>query len=110
MRNVTVSTGTAHRVDDARELDQEPVAGAFDDAAAMVGDLGVRHFAPQRRQGRVRALLLLAHQPRIPRDIGRQYRRQPPLNALSLGVHGGDATAISPFTIAPARECLAVEG
>ncbi len=65
----------AHRVDDAGKLDQQPVAGGLDDVAAMLGDFGVRHFAAQRRQGRMRALLILAHQPRIAGDIGRQYRR-----------------------------------
>jgi hypothetical protein len=33
--------GTAHRLDRARELDQETVAGGLDDAAAMLADLGV---------------------------------------------------------------------
>jgi len=93
---------TAHRIDDARELDQQPITGRFHNAAAMLGDLGVRYFAAQRRLGRVRALLVLAHQPRIARDIGRQYRRQPPPDPLSAsGIHGRDATAIPPFAIAP---------
>ncbi len=42
----------------------------------MLGDLGVRHFAPQRGQSRVRALLVRAHQPRVAGDIRRQDRRQ----------------------------------
>jgi hypothetical protein len=57
--------------------------------------------APQRGQYRVRALLVFAHQPRGAGDIGRQYRRQPAIDAPSPGVHGGDATAISLFTTAP---------
>src|ERR1700737_2832655 len=93
----------AHRIYHARELDQQPITGRFHNAAAMLGDLGVRYFAAQRRQGRVRALLVLAHQPRIAGDIGRQYRRQPALDPLPPGVHDGDATAISPFAIAPER-------
>ena len=32
---------TAHRIDDALELDEHPVAGGLDDAAATFGDLGV---------------------------------------------------------------------
>ena len=32
--------GAAHRLDDAGELDQQAVAGALDDAAAVVGDCG----------------------------------------------------------------------
>jgi hypothetical protein len=31
----------AHRIDDAGELDQQPVAGGLDDAPAMRGDLGI---------------------------------------------------------------------
>jgi hypothetical protein len=88
----------AHCIDDARKLGQQPVAGSFDDATAMLGDLGVRHFAAQRRQGSVRALLVLAHQPRIAHDIGRQDRRQPTLDALSLpSIHG----VILPFVEHP---------
>ena len=40
----------AHRVDDAGELDQQAVAGGLDDAAAMLRDLGIEQFAPQRLQ------------------------------------------------------------
>jgi hypothetical protein len=89
-----------HSVDDAGEFDQEPVARDLDGAAAMPGDLGVRDVVAPRGQCRVRALLVRAHQLRIARDIGRQHRRQSPLDALSPGVHGADATAISPFTMA----------
>ena len=37
--------GAAQRVDDAGELDEEPVAGGLDDAAAMLGDLRVDQLA-----------------------------------------------------------------
>jgi hypothetical protein len=37
-----------HRVDDTGELDEETVAGGFDDAAAMLGDLGIAELAPNR--------------------------------------------------------------
>src|SRR5262249_26055139 len=67
-----------------------------DDAPPMLGDLRVGDFAAQRAQSRVRAFLVRAHQPRIARDIRGQHRRQPVLDALSPGVHGRDATAISP--------------
>ncbi len=86
----------AHRIDDARKFDQQPVAGGLDDAAAMLGYLGLRQVAAQRRHCRVRALLVLAHQPRIARDICCQDRRQPALDAFSPGAHGNDASAISP--------------
>ena len=38
----------AHRVDDAGELDEQPVAGGLDDAAAVLGDLGVDELAANR--------------------------------------------------------------
>ena len=60
----------AHRIDDAGELDQQAVAGGLDDAAAMLGDLGVDQFAPKRLQRGERALLVRAHQPRVAGDIG----------------------------------------
>ena len=65
-----------HRVDDAGKLYQQPVAGGLDDAAAVLGDLGVDQFAPDRLQRRERAFLVGAHQPRIADDIGRQNRRE----------------------------------
>ena len=37
----------AHRVDDAGELDQHAVAGGLDDAAAVLGDLGIDKLAAQ---------------------------------------------------------------
>ena len=35
----------AHRIDDARELDQQAVAGGLDDAAAVLGDLRIDQLA-----------------------------------------------------------------
>ena len=72
----------AHRIDDAGEFDQHAVAGGFDDAAAMLRDLGIDEFAPDRLQRRERAFLVVAHQPRIAGDIGRQNRRQSPFDPL----------------------------
>src|SRR3984893_8784418 len=87
---------TTHRIDDARDLGPQSITGRFDNAAAMLGDLGVRYFAAQRRQDRVRAFLVLAHQPRIARDIGRQDRRQPALDALD---HRYILPAMVPFSL-----------
>ena len=47
--------GAAHRIDDARKLDEQPVAGGLDDAAPMLLDLGVRELAPDRLQRGERA-------------------------------------------------------
>src|SRR5204863_3413954 len=74
--------GAAHRIDDTGELREQTVAGGFDDAAAVLGNLRVAEFAPDRLQCRERPFLVRAHQPRIAGDIGRQYRRQPPLSAI----------------------------
>jgi hypothetical protein len=52
---------TAHGVDDAGELNQKPVAGCFDDAAAMLDDPGIDQFAPDGFQCRKRAFLVCAH-------------------------------------------------
>ena len=46
----------------------------------MLGDFGIGEFTPNRTQRRERALLVLAHQPRIAGDIDRQNGRQPPLD------------------------------
>src|SRR5262249_49592308 len=60
---------TAHRVDDAGELDKEAVAASFDDATPVLGDFGIAEFATNRTQRRERALFVLAHQSRIAGDI-----------------------------------------
>ncbi len=72
-----------HRVDDAGKLDEEAVAGRLDDAAPMFGDLLIAELAANGAQRRERPFLVLAHQPRIAGDIGRQYRRQSALDPLS---------------------------
>jgi len=79
----------AHRIDDARKLNQEPIAGGLDDATAMFGDLRVAELAADRPQCGESSFLVGLHQPRIARHVGRQDRRQPPFDALSLlGIHG----------------------
>ena len=62
--------GATHRVDDAGKLDEQAVAGRFDDAAAVLLDLRVGKLAPQRLQRGESAFLVRAHQPRIAGDIG----------------------------------------
>jgi len=75
--------GTPHRVDDALKLDQQPVAGGLDDAAAMLANLWVDELAPMCLQPGERPLLIGAHQPAVAGDIGRQNGRQPSLDALA---------------------------
>jgi hypothetical protein len=64
-------------IDDARKFHQHPVAGGFDDAAAMLADLRIDELAAMRPKALERALLVRSHQPRIARDIGGEDRRKP---------------------------------
>ena len=83
--------GAAHRIDDAGELDEQAIARNLDDATAMFLDFGVGQLAPECLERGERAFLVLAHQPRIARDIGRQDRRQPAFDPFSpLALHDGD--------------------
>ena len=66
----------AHRVDDARELDQYAVAGGLDDAAAVLGDLGVEKAGAQFLEIAQRALFVHAHQPAVAGDVSRHDGRQ----------------------------------
>jgi hypothetical protein len=50
--------------------------------AAMLLDLRIGQFAPDRLQRRERPFLVGAHQPRVAGDISGEDRRQPPLNPL----------------------------
>ncbi len=70
----------AHRVDDARELDEEPVAGRLDDAPVMLGDPRVDQLGPQRLEPHQRPFLVRPHQPRIARHIRGEDRGE-----LALG-------------------------
>jgi hypothetical protein len=77
LRNFGVTVGRLIRKEDisraeARECWRQICAG----------DLGVGQFAADGAQRGERAFLVGAHQPRIPRDISRQDRRQSPLDPL----------------------------
>jgi hypothetical protein len=74
---------TAHRVDDAGKFHQQAVAGGLDDATPMLGDFGIAEFTANRPQCCERALLVLAHKPRIAGNIDSEDRRQPALDPLS---------------------------
>ncbi len=67
----------AHRIDDAPELDQKPIARGLDDAAPVLLDLGVAELPANRLQHRQRPFLVRAHQTRIADDIGGQDRGKP---------------------------------
>jgi len=55
--------GTAQCIDHAAELDEQPVAGGFDETAAMFGNFRVKEFATQRPEAFESAALIGADQP-----------------------------------------------
>jgi hypothetical protein len=62
------------RVNNAAELDDAAVAGAFDDASPVSGDGWVDKIAAKPSQPRERPLLIDAGQPAIADDVGDQNR------------------------------------
>ena len=74
---------TGDRLDHARELDQDAIAGRLDNAAPVVSDLGVDEFAAMRSEPRESAGLIRPHQPAVSRDIGGENGREPALDPLS---------------------------
>ena len=63
--------GATHRIDNAGELDQQPVASRLNNAAAMLLDLWVGKLASQLLQRSESAFFVRSHQTRIASDIGR---------------------------------------
>jgi hypothetical protein len=64
--------GAAHRVDDAGELDEQPVARGLDDAPLVLGDLAVDQLRAMRLEALERVLLVDAHQPAVADDVRRE--------------------------------------
>ena len=64
----------SERVDDAGKLDQQAVAGGLDDAALMVGDLGIDQIAAERLEPAERPFFIGLDQPRIAGHIGGEDR------------------------------------
>ena len=62
--------GAAQCVDHTAELDQQPVAGGFDQAATMLDDFWIKEFAAQRSKAFEGAALIGANQPRVAGHIG----------------------------------------
>jgi hypothetical protein len=69
--------GTAQCIHHTTELDQQPVVGGLDQATAVLGDFRVEEVAAQRLEAFEGATLVGSDQPRIPRHIGREDRREP---------------------------------
>ena len=70
-------------LNDAWELDQDAVAGGFDDAAFVFGDARIDQFAAMRFEARQGASLVLAHEPRVAGHIGGENGCEPALDPLS---------------------------
>ena len=68
--------GAAHRIDDAGEFRQQPVAGGLDDAALMFADFGVDPVAAMRPEAIEGPFLIGPDQTRIARYVSGKYRRQ----------------------------------
>jgi hypothetical protein len=68
----------AHRVDHAAELDDDPVAGALDDAPVMGSDGGFDQIAAQTPEPRQGAILVRSREPAVADDIRDQNRRDLP--------------------------------
>jgi hypothetical protein len=64
--------GATHGVDDAAELDQAAVAGAFDDAAVMRGDGGVDEIATEAPQAHQGAILVSRGESAVADNVGDQ--------------------------------------
>ena len=60
----------------AGKLEQQTIAGRFDDAAAVFSDLRVNELPSVRLQRRQGAAVVLTHEAGIPCRIGRDDRRQ----------------------------------
>ena len=69
---------TAHGVDHAAELDDDPVACALDDAPMMERDGRVNEVAAERPKARKNALLVGTGKPAVADDIRDQDRRELP--------------------------------
>ncbi len=67
--------GAAHGVDHAAELDENAVAGAFDDAPVVRVDGGIDQVAAQPPEPRQGAILVRSREPAVADDIRNQDRR-----------------------------------
>ena len=69
------------RVHDARELHQHAVAGELDDAAPVLGDLGVDQFLAMRLERRERGGLVYAHEAAVADHVRSQDSGQTAFHA-----------------------------
>src|SRR6266478_6265804 len=91
------SDRTAYRVDDARRLDEQAIAGGLDDAPAMRVDLGIDQFASMRLQPCKGSFLVCTHEPAVTGDIRGKNGGQPAFDAFcgqsGLPPHGPNGSS-----------------
>src|SRR5205814_9088621 len=80
--------GARDCVHNTGKLGQHAVASEFDDAAAMLGDLGIDYRPPDFFQLRQRPGFVNAHQPAVPDDIGSK-------NCSETAFHRGGVKALT---------------
>jgi hypothetical protein len=64
--------GAAHSIDSACEFHQGTIPSGLDDAAAVLGDLGIDEFATASLERSESAFLVNTHQAAVTGDIGRE--------------------------------------
>jgi hypothetical protein len=74
---------TGYGLNDTGKLYENAVAGRFDDAALMFGDLRVDQFTAMGSEPGKSASLVLAHQSRVSDDIGGENGRESAFDPLS---------------------------
>jgi hypothetical protein len=88
---------SSNRLDSARKLRQEPVAGILHDAAAVLRNHGLDTAREERGQFGVRSLFVTVHQPRIASHVSGHYCRQPAFDPAWLVWHHGTQTFVPHF-------------
>src|SRR5271169_1480388 len=71
--------GAGDRVDRARELGEQAVAGGLDDASPVAGYSRIDAVGPQGLEGAQRADLVFSHEAAVADHVGGQDRREPAL-------------------------------
>jgi hypothetical protein len=75
----------AHRFDRAGKLDQQSIAGGFDDATAVPGNARIDQLSPARLEAVERSFLIRAHEARITSNICSDNRSE-----LAFAPRSGD--------------------
>jgi len=73
-------------LNDARELDQDAIAGGLDDTAFVLGNARIDQFAAVASKPSKSHSLVLAHQAAVADNIGGENRREPAIDPLSAQI------------------------